>query len=583
MKRNRFAGRLMFRGKLVLSISLLVALMLAVETVFSYVSLSKAYNEAVAVARNGFDSVIKSETQSMVSLLQDNYKKDQDRQITQQEAMENAKRLIRNTRYGSDGYFEADLADGTCAAHMNSSYEGLKRLEYKDPVGNYYIKNIIAAGNNPGGGFSEYYFAKPGKSGLVFKRAYTQKFAPYGWYITTGVYEDDVDVLIRTYTAEKTQALARLLFCGLTVAVLAILFAVFFSNRISGGLREVIRRLRLLAEGDLHSPLPEIRSGDETGVVADATGRMISSLRAVVGDITGQLAQLSAGDLSRGTAYDYPGDLTPIGESLTRIRDSLNQSFTFFRQSAGQLSASAGDASGASQALASGATEQAQTIEELSQSVTEISKQISGNAAKAAQAKDLAVKAGGEVKAGDRQMGLMTEAMNNIGASTAEIAKIIRVIDDIAFQTNILALNASVEAARAGDAGKGFTVVAEEVRNLAAKSAEAAKRTAALIEASVAKASEGKTIADATAGSLHAIEQSFRGVSDLIREIDGASSRQAEEVTQINDEIRQISAVVQTNSATAEESAAMSRELSGQAGTLRSEVEKFRLADKPAE
>ena len=118
MKKHKTNPKLMIRGKILLFISLLVLLILTVENVFSYVSLSKAYGEAVGVARNGFDSVIKSETQSMVSLLNDNYKKYQEHLITEQEAMDNAKRLIRTTKYGSDGYFEADSEDGVCAAHM---------------------------------------------------------------------------------------------------------------------------------------------------------------------------------------------------------------------------------------------------------------------------------------------------------------------------------------------------------------------------------------------------------------------------------------------------------------------------------
>ncbi len=135
-----------------------------------------------------------------------------------------------------------------------------------------------------------------------------------------------------------------------------------------------------------------------------------------------------------------------------------------------------------------------------------------------------------------------------------------------------------MEAARAGDAGKGFTVVAEEVRSLAAKSAEAAKNTAALIETAVAKAAEGKKDADSTARSLREIQKSVEDVSSLLHEIDLASTRQANAVAQVTEGIGQISAVVQNNSATAEESAALSRELSAHAAALQSEIGRFRLS-----
>ena len=567
----------MIRGKILLFISLLVVLILTVENIFSYVSLSKAYGEAVDVARNGFDSVIKSETQSMVSLLNDNYKKYQDHLITGQEAMDNAKRLIRTTKYGSDGYFEADSESGVCAAHMNQSYEGKNRLESKDSAGNYYIKNIIAAGNKNGGGFSEYYFPKPGKSGLVLKRAFTQKFEPYGWYITTGVYEDDVDTLVQTYAAEKQRAIVLLILCGIAVAVLSLFFALSFSKKISYNLKRVTRRLQLLAEGDLHSPVPEISSGDETGLLANTAAQMISNLRMVVGDITEHLAEISSGDLSSSAIHDYPGDLAPIRKSLIHIQDSLNHSFTLFRQSSKQLSASASDVSGASQSLADGATEQAGSIEELSQTVADISKEVKGNAEKASKAKKLAIKVNEDVENGGLQMSRINKAMDEINGSAKQISNIIKVIDEIAFQTNILALNASVEAARAGEAGKGFTVVADEVRSLAAKSAEAAKNTAAMIETAVAKAADGKNTSGFAAASLTAIEQSVENLSGLINEINAASLVQAEAISKVNGGISDISTVVQNNSATAEESAALSKELSEQAKTLQSEVGKFKL------
>ena len=581
MKRFGIRKRqLRLKGKLVLISLLLIGGMLAVQAALSYFSLSKAYNGAISVARDGYDSVLKAEVQSMISSLTDNYQQYQDHLITEQQAKDRAMRMIRKTRYGADGYFEADLADGICAAHMNQKLERLNRLNYKDPNGTYYIKNIIAAGNQKSGGFTEYYFEKPGTNSVVYKRAFTQKFEPYGWYITTGVYEDDVDALIQTYAAEKRQALFLLFLCIGLVAAAAVVCMVLFANSLSSNLRKVTDRLQLLAAGDLHTPVPEIRSGDETGILAKATDETLLRLHNVIDDITGNLTAMSEGDLTNRDIRPYKGDFGPIRDSLLRILGAMNRVFLQFRQSAGQVATGAEQVSDASQALSQGATEQASSIEELSATITEISTAVSGNAKTAAAARELAVKTGREVENGSRQMKDMVGAMNHIDRSTEEISKIIKVIDDIAFQTNILALNAAVEAARAGEAGKGFAVVADEVRSLASKSAEAAKDTTALIESSVQKVSEGTKIVDSTDRSLRQIVSSVAEISKLIHEIDVASAKQADSLGQVTLGVNQISSVVQTNSATAEESAALSEELSSQAELFQQEIGKLRLSEK---
>lgn len=167
--------------------------------------------------------------------------------------------------------------------------------------------------------------------------------------------------------------------------------------------------------------------------------------------------------------------------------------------------------------------------------------------------------------------------MGEIADRSNQIEKIIKTIEDIAFQTNILALNAAVEAARAGTTGKGFAVAADEVRNLAAKSAEASQSTSAMIGHSISAVNQGAQIADATARQLESVVAGAHEIVETINGIAADAKTRGEAVEQIQNQIGQITSVVQTNSATAEESAAASRELSAQTSVLRQLVKTFRL------
>ncbi|GAB1343859.1 methyl-accepting chemotaxis protein [Gemmatimonas sp.] len=172
-------------------------------------------------------------------------------------------------------------------------------------------------------------------------------------------------------------------------------------------------------------------------------------------------------------------------------------------------------------------------------------------------------------------MGRLSKAIDDISKSSDETARIVKTIDEIAFQTNLLALNAAVEAARAGDAGRGFAVVAEEVRSLAIRSAEAAKNTAALIEAAVANAHNGVTFNKEVMAKLDEIDGDVTRVSQVVSEIAEESRNQQEGVRQINAAVDQLNTVTQQAAANAEESAAASEELAGQSTTLTSLVGTF--------
>ena len=254
-----------------------------------------------------------------------------------------------------------------------------------------------------------------------------------------------------------------------------------------------------------------------------------------------------------------------ITNSINRIVDSLTEG-------ANQVAAASNQLSASSQQLAEGSAEQSTSLEETSSTLeesTSMVQQITENTKQAALLSDQAKEA---VDKSNQEMQEMTESMDEIKKSSDQISKVIKVIDDIAFQTNILALNAAVEAARAGEAGMGFAVVAEEVRNLAQRSAQAAKDTAGMIENNIELSEKGVNVTQRVQEALNEVTVQAKKISELMAEIAASSQEQSQGISQINSAIAQMETVVQQNAANAEESASASEELSAQAQNLKEMV-----------
>lgn len=360
--------------------------------------------------------------------------------------------------------------------------------------------------------------------------------------------------------------------------VITLVLSTYLTSAITRPLRELENSAAKIVGGNFDFSIT-YKSKDELGKLAEAFRNMTVILESIISDASRLLSEMADGNFDvRTKAEDrYVGSFQSLLGSIRKLNRGLSSTLGQINASADQVAAGAGQVSDGAQALSQGATEQASAVEELASTIAGISSQVKDTAENASVARKQSSTAEDEVETCNRQMQEMISAMEEITRTSNQIGNIIKTIESIAFQTNILALNASVEASRAGTAGKGFAVVADEVRSLAGKSTEASKDTAELIESSIKAVNRGTEIANSTAKSLVKVVEDVRTVSTKVDMIAAAAEEQAGAVEQVTVGVDQISSVVQTNSATAQESAAASEELSSQAEMLKNLVSQFIL------
>ena len=378
----------------------------------------------------------------------------------------------------------------------------------------------------------------------------------------------------------RAQLLTAIIIALVAVCViLAVMLAVYLSSHISKPLLVLSAFMRRAGDtGDISHSDEETRSLEKYGQAKDEIGRMIVDIDHFmqhISHISHELDSLAGGDLT--TEIEVISSTDTMGRSVKYLTENLNKIFTEMNNASAQVAVGSRQIADGSQALAQGSTQQAASVQQLSASVSEIANQTRETNDKAGRAAALANTIKDAAEKGSLKMNEMMTAVHEINQASQSIDKVIHVIDDIAFQTNILALNAAVEAARAGQHGKGFSVVAEEVRNLASKSAAAARDTGGLIANSIEKAELGSRIAQDTAASLEAIVSGINESTQIVHDIAESSEQQLLGIHQINQGISQVAQVVQANSATSEQSAASSEEMSGQAAVLEEMVAQFKL------
>ncbi|MDX9718774.1 MAG: methyl-accepting chemotaxis protein, partial [Thauera sp.] len=479
-------------------------------------------------------------------------------ELGEAQAQERALQAIHGMRYGgSDGKSEYlyiyDKAGTTVMHPFRPEWIGRNVVEeVRDGNGRYTLKDILAIANSTGAGFVDTSFPRPGTSEAVDKLQYVATFAPWNWVIGTGVYVDDVE---RQFRESLVKNLTLNLAVMLVVVVLGIQIGRSVLRQIGGEPAEAMRLMDLAASGDLTVAIPNARVGSLLGNLS----RMLTAIRQMVGEIS-----------------------TKSG---------------IVRETAEGISTSSGQVAEASHRQADSTSSMAAAIEELTVSINHISElardteQYSSSAAQLAQ--------GGEARVAEaaREMALISEQtsaaagmIRSLESRANEISKITEVIKEIAAQTNLLALNAAIEAARAGEQGRGFAVVADEVRKLAERTSAATEEISemtgaiqgdtgsavATMDRALPQVERGVELAHQAEQSLREIREGANTTLERIRDVALATQEQSAASTAIAQQVESIAQMVEETSASTEATAASANELDLIAKELGGLVSRFR-------
>ena len=365
----------------------------------------------------------------------------------------------------------------------------------------------------------------------------------------------------------------------LVVLAVSMLLVLRLAHSISRPVKRVTDRMVALSNGDLHTEVLALDTGDELEVMTKTLDATLESVNRYISDIQQVLTRVADGDLRTEPQVDYMGDFALIRGSLYTITQSMNETLLGFRAAADRLTAMAEQLSGQSVRLHQASLDQNQSTEELVHEVAHVKERLTDVTQSSGRTRSQTGEIIRRIQSANEQMAALSSAMDDISANAQQITKIAKDIEDIAFQTNILSLNASVEAARAGAAGKGFAVVANEVKRLATKSAEAAQSATEMVNNTKAIIQTGVELTADTAGSLRAIFDVSAQISTISDQLAAAVQGQEAALSVMEERIAVISDIADRNLQNAGETEQSSGSLAREAEALQIQVRKFVLKE----
>jgi len=535
---------------------------------------------------------------------------------------EEAKKTLSDMRYGNGDYFWINDLNPKMIMHpIKPSLNGKDLSNFKDPKGVYLFKEMVKVSNDKGKGLVKYDWSKPGKKEPQPKFSYVELFKPWGWIVGTGAYVDDIEDKIAQMEELANQKIsgiiAQIVVWALIVGVILVLIVIYVANKkillplenFETGLlgffkflnketneakkiesicddeigdmifiinQNIEKTKQLIAQDDkLINEVKEAVNKVNQGYIkqtikASTSNQSLEELKVIFNSMLQHIASDVAGDLNKmqkalndysnldfRTQIDDPGK---TAQALNNLANTISETLVDSKRNGIILHQYSDKLTQNVETLSQSANEQAASLEQTAAAIEEITSLISGTSERAIELAKIAKETKASDEVGKKLANKTAMAMEEINSATEAITEAITVIDQIAFQTNILSLNAAVEAATAGEAGKGFAVVAGEVRNLATRSAEAANEIKQLVEQAKFKAFEGKEISQNMIKEYESLDSGIDKTTQLVDEVTTAAREQREGIRQINDAVNQLDRATQQNASMAAQTSNIANE-----------------------